>query len=57
MLNEFCQITGAVQQEFEDIWEEFEQLILQYAPLEDKRAVNKLITQYKAIESDCAGGF
>lgn len=55
MLNEFCQITGAIQHDFENMWEEYERLILKYAPLEDKRAVKKLIAEYNALESECAG--
>lgn len=55
MLNEFCQMTGVVQHDFENMWEEYQGFILKCAPLEDKRAVKKLIAEYNAIESECAG--
>lgn len=57
MLNEFCLMTGASQTEFKQTWEEYEQLIFEYAPLEEKRAVKKLLANYKATNSECAGDF
>ena len=57
MLNEFCQMTGAIQNDFKQMWEEYETLIMKYAPLEDKRAVKTLLLDYKAVENNCAGDF
>lgn len=48
-------MTGAVQRDFEKMWHMYEGLILKYAPLEDKRAVKKLVAEYNVTESDCAG--
>ena len=52
MLNEFCLVTGATETEFKQKWEEYELLIFKYAPLEDRRAIKKLLTDYKASASD-----
>ena len=57
MLNEFCVITGAVSASFEKTWEEYKQLIFKYSPLEEKREVKKLLSEYQAKESECAGDF
>ena len=57
MLNEFCVITGAVSASFEKTWEEYEQLIFKYSPLEEKREIKKLLSEYQAKESECAGDF
>ena len=50
-------MTGAVQNEFKEMWEECDTLIMKYAPLEDKRAVRTLLLDYEAVENDCAGDF
>ena len=57
MLNEFCLITGAVETDFQQMWKEYEKLIFKYALLEDRRAVKKLLSDYEATESECAGIF
>ena len=57
MLNEFFVITGAVSASFEKTWEEYEQLIFKYSPLEEKREIKKLLSEYQAKESECAGDF
>ena len=52
MLNKFCQMTGAIQNDFKQTWEEYEMLIMKYAPLEDKRAVKTLLLDYEAVENN-----
>ena len=55
MLNEFCSLTGADESRFKENWEEYERLVFKYAPLEQKKSVKNLMSQYLAEECDNAG--
>ena len=48
-------VTGTLQENFKQAWKEYEVLIFKYASLEEKRVVKKLLSEYQAFESECAG--
>lgn len=55
MLNEFCSLTGAVQNKFKMNWEIYEKQIIKYAPFETKESVKNLVTKYN-LKKDCSLG-
>ena len=55
MIKEFCQLTGAVESSFMAKWIEFETAVFKYAPLEEKRAVKSVMTEYKRYTSESSG--
>ena len=55
MLKEFCSLTGAEESTFKENWKKYEDLAFKYAPLEQKRSVKLLLSQYMAEEQDDAG--
>lgn len=55
MLGEFCRLTGAEESVFHQNWLKYESTIFKYAPLEQKKAVKKLVSQYLKGDRDNAG--
>ena len=55
MFKEFCQQTSADEIEIQQRWMKIERQIFQYAPLEEKKTVRDILSQYNAIDEINAG--
>ena len=55
MLNAFCMLTGANDEEFDQQWMKCQEQILKYAPLEKKKSVKTIMKNFSAIEDSDTG--
>lgn len=51
----FCMQTETEEDVIENRWRKFQEQILKYAPLEQKKSVKSIVKDYHSIEEDAAG--
>ena len=55
MISAFCMQTETEEDSIESRWRKFQEQILKYAPLEQKKSVKSIVKDYHSIKEDAAG--